>query len=74
MVENSKTALDIYLKTCEMISAEPKKYYALKDSKNGLLSAYRTGGKPIMISDIWQTDEEIMKVIVAKYGNLEQVP
>lgn len=73
MVENSKPAPDIYLKACEMMGVEPKKCYALEDSKNGLLSAYRAGCKPIMIPDIWQPDEEIMKVIVAKYDDLEQV-
>ena len=34
MIENSKPAPDIYMKTCEMISAEPKECYALEDSKN----------------------------------------
>lgn len=73
MIENSKPAPDIYLKACEMIGAEPKECYALEDSKNGLLSAYRAGCKPIMVPDLWQPDEEIMKVIVARYDDLEQV-
>ena len=73
MIENSKPAPDIYLKVCELIGVEPKECYALEDSKNGLLSAYRAGCKPIMIPDLWQPDEEIMKVIVAKYDDLEQV-
>lgn len=73
MVENSKPAPDIYLKACELIGVEPKECYALEDSKNGLLSAYRAGCKPIMIPDLWQPDEEIMKFIVAKYDDLEQV-
>ena len=45
----------------------------MEDSKNSLLSAYRAGCKPIMIPDLWQPDEEIMKIIVAKYDDLEQV-
>lgn len=73
MIENSKPAPDIYLKACELISAEPQNCYALEDSKNGLLSAYRAGCKPIMIPDLWQPDEEIMNIIVAKYDDLEQV-
>lgn len=73
MIENSKPAPDIYLKACEIIGAEPKECYALEDSKNGLLSAYRAGCKPIMIPDLWQPDEEIMEVIFAQYDNLEQV-
>lgn len=73
MIENSKPAPDIYLKACGMIGAEPGSCYALEDSKNGLLSAYRAGCKPVMVPDLWQPDEEIRKVIVAKYDNLEQV-
>ena len=73
MIENSKPAPDIYLKACEMIGAEPKDCYALEDSKNGLLSAYRAGCKPIMVPDLWQPDEDIRKIIVAKYDDLEQV-
>lgn len=73
MVEHSKPAPDIYLKACEMTDADPQNCYALEDFKNGLLSAYRAGCKPIMIPDLWQPDEEIMKIIVAKYDDLEQV-
>ena len=73
MIKNSKPAPDIYLKACELIDAEPTECYALEDSKNGLLSAYRAGCKPIMIPDLWQPDEEIMKIITAKYDDLEQL-
>lgn len=52
MIENSKPAPDIYLKACELISVEPKKCYALEDSKNGLLSAYRAGCKTIIFAKI----------------------
>ncbi len=56
-----------------MIAAEPKNCYVLENSKNGLLSSYRAGCKPIMLLDLWQPDEEIIKVIAAKYDDLEQV-
>lgn len=46
--------------------------YALEDSKNGLLSAYRAGCKPIMVPDLWQPDEEILEVIVGKYSDLDE--
>lgn len=46
---------------------------ALEDSKNGLLSAYRAGCKPIMVPDLWQPDEEILQIIKGKYSDLEQV-
>lgn len=73
MIENSKPAPDIYIKACEILQAVPEDCFALEDSKNGLLAAYRAGCKPIMIPDLWQPDEEILQLIVAKYDNLAQV-
>ena len=73
MVEKSKPAPDIYLKACEMLNENPEECFALEDSKNGLLSAYRAGCKPIMVPDWWQPDEEILQIIKGKYSDLEQV-
>jgi len=73
MVEKSKPAPDIYLKACEMLNVNPEESIALEDSKNGLLSAYRAGCKPIMVPDLWQPDEEILQIIKGKYSDLEQV-
>ena len=73
MVEKSKPAPDIYLRACEMLHANPRECIALEDSKNGLLSAYRAGCKPIMIPDLWQPNEEILEIIIGKYSDLEQV-
>ena len=73
MVEKSKPAPDIYLKACELLNANPKECIALEDSKNGLLSDYRAGFKPIMVPDLWQPDEEILQIIKGKYFDLEQV-
>ncbi len=38
-----------------------------------MLAAYRAGCKPIMIPDLCQPDEETLKIIIARYDNLEQV-
>lgn len=73
MVQHSKPAPDIYEKACELLGAKPEECYALEDSKNGLLSAYRAGCRPIMVPDLWQPDQETMKIIFGKYDDLEQV-
>lgn len=73
MVQNSKPDPEIYLKACELLEANPSECYALEDLKNGLLSAYRAGCKPIMVPDLWQPDEEILNVIVGKYEELDEV-
>ena len=52
MVEKSKPAPDIYIKACEMLNENPEECIAFEDSKNGLLSAYRAGCKPIMVPDL----------------------
>lgn len=72
MTAKSKPEPDIYLKACEIIGAMPQQSYALEDSKNGLLSAYRAGLKPIMIPDLWQSDEEFDKILCAKFTNLDE--
>lgn len=61
MVIRSKPEPDIYLKACTLLGEDPKECFALEDSKNGLLSAYSAGCKPIMVPDMWQPDEETEK-------------
>lgn len=73
MVERSKPEPDIYLKACELLHKNPEECFALEDSKNGLLSAYRAGCKPIMVPDLWQPDEEIKQILFGKFEDLEQV-
>ncbi|MGN0473517.1 MAG: HAD family hydrolase [Acutalibacteraceae bacterium] len=73
MIEKSKPEPDIYLKACEALGELPENCYALEDSRNGLLAAYRAGCKPVMIPDLWQPDEELKGILFAKFDDLEQV-
>ena len=73
MVQNSKPNPEIYLKACELLGANPAECYALEDSKNGLLSAYKAGCKTIMVPDLWQPDDEILSIIDGKYEDLDEV-
>lgn len=73
MINVSKPEPEIYLKACELLKEKPKDCYALEDSKNGLLSAYRAGCKPIMVPDLWQPDEEITRLLFGKFVDLEEV-
>ncbi len=73
MVENSKPDPEIYLKACALLEANPSECYALEDSKNGLLAAHKAGCRPIMVPDLWQPDEEILKIIDGKYEDLDEV-
>lgn len=73
MINHSKPDPEIYFKVCDIMNIKPEEAYALEDSKSGLLSAYHAGCKPIMIPDLWQPNEEILKIIVGKYDDLEAV-
>ncbi|MDE7248546.1 MAG: HAD-IA family hydrolase [Lachnospiraceae bacterium] len=73
MIQNSKPDPEIYFKASELLGVKPEECFALEDSKNGLLSAYRAGCKPIMVPDLWQPDEETLSYIMGKYSDLEEV-
>lgn len=73
MIAESKPEPDIYLKACELLQVSSEESYALEDSRNGLLSAYRAGCKPIMVPDLWQPDEEIESILFGKCNDLEEV-
>lgn len=73
MIAQSKPEPDIYLKACELLQVKPQESYALEDSRNGLLSAYRAGCQPVMVPDLWQPDEEIEKILCCKCEDLEKV-
>lgn len=73
MIEKSKPEPDIYIKACERIGTPPHECYALEDSRNGLLSAYRAGCKVIMVPDLWQPDEEMKSILWGQFESLEEV-
>jgi len=73
MVKHSKPDPEIYITACKALNESPSNCIALEDSKNGLLSAYNAGCKPIMIPDMWQPDEEIEKILLAKVKSLTEV-
>lgn len=72
MVEKSKPFPDIYLKACDLLAVNPSDCYALEDSKNGLLSAYRAGLKPIMVPDLIQPDGELLKIVHHVFEGLDK--
>ena len=73
MIKNSKPAPDIYLKACEELGERAENCIAVKDSKNGILSAYRAGMNVIMIPDLWQGEEKIDKLLFAKLKSLNDI-
>lgn len=73
MVKEGKPSPDIYLYACKELSVAPEECFAVEDSPNGVLSAYRAGCKVIMVPDQTEPDEELSKCLFAKFNHLEEI-
>ena len=73
MVKIGKPEPDVYLYACEQIGEKPEDCMALEDSPNGVTSAYRAGLKTVMVPDLTEPDDELMKLLYAKADSLDKV-
>ena len=73
MVKEGKPKPDIYLYAAEQLGLEPYECTALEDSPNGVKSAVSAGCRTIMVPDLTEPDEELLRIIAAKADSLEDV-
>lgn len=73
MVKEGKPSPDIYLYACEQLGVSPKDTFAVEDSPNGVLSAYRAGCNVIMVPDQTEPDEELIKCLYSKVSVLTDI-
>lgn len=73
MVENSKPEPEIYLKACEMLGVPPDQAYAIEDSNNGIISAYRAGMIPLLVPDIVKNTDEVRAMAHREFKDLFEV-
>ena len=73
MVKNGKPEPDIYLKASAELGLEPCECLALEDSPNGILSAHRAGCVPVMIPDLTEPDDELLKLCAKRLDSLDMV-
>lgn len=73
MVSHSKPHPEIYLKSCQLLGADPSSCYAVEDSPNGIRSAYRAGMKPLMVPDLIAPDAEIKQLLFREFKTLLDV-
>jgi len=73
MVEHGKPAPDIYAYACETLGLDPKETFAVEDSPNGIRSAYGAGCNVIMVPDLTEPDEELMKMLYARVDTLADI-
>ena len=70
MVKNGKPEPDIYIEAAKQLGFDTKTCLAIEDSPNGILSAYRAGCKTVMVIDQSDVDDEMNKLLYAKYDNI----
>ena len=70
MVKEGKPAPDVYQFAASEMGVKPEEAFAVEDAPNGVLSAARAGCRVIMIPDLTEPDEELMKHIVLRADNL----
>lgn len=73
MVEKGKPAPDIYRYACEKLRIEPGSAFAVEDSPNGVLSAYRAGLRVIMVPDLTEPDENLQEMLYARLDTLLEI-
>lgn len=73
MVKRGKPEPDIYLMACEKFNRKPSECIAIEDSINGVTAALNAGMNTIMVPDIVQPTEELMKRVFRKCDSLLEV-
>lgn len=73
MVERGKPMPDIYLYATKELGIEPGKCLALEDSPNGVRSAASAGCVTVMVPDLTEPNDELVKMIYARAGSLNEV-
>ena len=74
MVESGKPSPDIYLYAAQQLGLPPQECMALEDSPNGVRSAAAAGCVTVMVPDLTQPDDELLRLMYAKADSLDKVP
>lgn len=72
-VAHGKPEPDVYLYACEQIGERPQDCMAVEDSPNGIMAAYRAGLRTVMVPDLTQPDEELIKYLYACVNSLSDL-
>lgn len=72
-VKYGKPAPDVYLYACREFGLEPENVLVVEDSPNGVKSAYGAGCRVVMVPDLSEPDEELMKMICARADSLSDI-
>ena len=73
MVKEGKPSPDVYLYACEQMNRKPEECFAVEDSPNGALSAYRAGCKVIYVPDQTKPDAELNNILYACVDKISDI-
>lgn len=73
MVKEGKPSPDVYLYACKQLGEDPGDCFAVEDSPNGVISAYRAGCKVIMIPDQTAPEERLKGMLYACLDSLNDM-
>lgn len=73
MVTSSKPSPEVYQKACLAIGVAPANAVALEDAPSGIRSAVSAGMRAIMIPDLVEPDEQIIKMVWHRFDTLFDV-
>ena len=72
-IENGKPSPDIFLKAAEKLAMAPEKCVVIEDSANGIRAAHAAGINVIMVPDLKEPTEEILKLVYKVHSSLYEV-
>lgn len=73
MVTSGKPSPEIYIKACREIGIAPENGLALEDAPAGIRSAVAAGMRAIMVPDLVEPDEKVLKLVWHRYDTLFDV-
>ena len=71
MVSKSKPDPEIFLRACRELGVAPEKVIVVEDSYNGVIAAYDGKMMPIMVPDLVQPTDEIIKMTYRVFDTLD---
>ena len=72
-VAHGKPAPDVYLYACSQLHVQPQECYAVEDSPNGVMSAYRAGCKVVLVPDQSEPEEELKDKLYGCVESLDKI-
>ena len=71
-VDEGKPSPDVYYYACEKLRIDPADAFAIEDAPNGVKAAFMAGCKVIMVPDLTEPEQELLRMISYKAKDLKE--